>query len=105
VKTAWGAPCGWCVHPWTGLTVQATAPVIFGYSVIANQSDPNDPPGARITSPIYVTGGALAFPAMNAGTPWYFVEADANISGDTTSFTHVYGMSWTNTIYVMGDGN
>ena len=42
---------------------------------------------------------------MVNGQPWYFVEADANISGDGVSWTHVYGMSGNNQIFVDGDGN
>jgi type IV pilus assembly protein PilA len=103
-KTAWGGPCGWCKNPatgWRGLTVQSNAPVVFGYSVIADQVTP---PTTRVPA-ISVNGQALNLTAMNTGAPWYFVEADANISGDKTSYTHIYAMSGTNTIYVDGDGN
>ena len=103
-KTAWGGACGWCKNPtagWSALTVQSSAPVIFGYSVIADQAQS---PSSRIGT-IKVNGKTLDYSAMNNGAPWYFIEADANISGDTTSFTHVYGMSGTNTIYVDGEGN
>lgn len=102
-KTAWGGPCGTCATPqaWNGLTVQSSAPVIFGYSVIADQTTP---PGTRVGT-ITVNGKPLDYSAMNNGAPWYFIEADANISGDKTSFTHIYGMSATNTIYIDGDGN
>jgi prepilin-type N-terminal cleavage/methylation domain-containing protein len=102
--TAWGGPCGWCNNPtagWTALTVTSNAPVIFGYSVIADQAQP---PSARVPA-ITVNGSALNLSAMNNGAPWYFVEADANVSGDGASYTHIYGMSGTNTIYVDGEGN
>lgn len=103
-KTAWGAACGWCKNPasgWNGLTVHASAPVIFGYSVIADQIVP---PTTRVGSKS-VNGKALDLSAMNNGAPWYFIEADANISGDQKNYTHIYGMSGTSTIYVDGDGN
>jgi prepilin-type N-terminal cleavage/methylation domain-containing protein len=102
-KTAWGGPCGGCKSPagWNALTVTSAAPVIFGYSVIADQAAA---PSARIGT-ITVNGKALDYSAMNNGAPWYFIEADANVSGDGVSFTHVYGMSGTNTIYVDGQGN
>jgi type IV pilus assembly protein PilA len=106
LKTAWGAPCSWCKNPavgWNGINVTASAPVIFGYSVIA---DAAQPPSTRITSAISVNGSPLNLGSMGAnGAPWYFVEADANVSGDGVSFTHVYGMSGTNTIYVDREGN
>lgn len=103
-KTAWGGACGWCKNPtsgWNALTVQSSAPVIFGYSVIADQAVA---PSARIGT-IKVKGQTLNYSAMNNGAPWYFIEADANISGDGASYTHVYGMSGTNAIYVDGEGN
>jgi len=105
--TAWGGPCGWCKNPtagWSTLAVQSTAPVIFGYSVIANDATPPEPPSSRVGT-IKVNGKTLDYSAMNNGATWYFIEADANISGDNASFTHVYGMSGTNTIYVDGEGN
>jgi prepilin-type N-terminal cleavage/methylation domain-containing protein len=104
MKTAWGGACGWCKNPvtgWNGLTVQSNAPVIFGYSVIADQKVS---PATRVGS-ITVNGKALDYSAMGNGAPWYFVEADANLSGDGLNFTHVYGMSGTNQLYVDGEGN
>jgi type IV pilus assembly protein PilA len=104
VKTAWGGPCGWCTKPatgWNGLAVHPNGPVIFGYSVIADQTTTA---GTRVGAKS-VNGTTLDLTAMNNGAPWYFVEADANVSGDGVNFTHVYGMSGTNTIYVDGDGN
>ena len=104
-KTEWGGPCGagQCVNPaigWTALAVKPSAPVIFGYSVIADQVQP---PSARV-GPITIDGKALDYSSMNNGAPWYFIEADANVSGDGASYMHVYGMSGTNTIYVDGEG-
>jgi type IV pilus assembly protein PilA len=104
VKTAWGGACTWCKNPssgWGGLTVQASAPVIFGYSVIADQATP---PSTRVGSKT-ANGKAIDMAAMSNGAPWYFVQADANISGDGKSYTHIYAMSGTNTVYVDGDGN
>ncbi len=102
--TQWGGACGWCKNPavgWNALTVSASAPVIYGYSVIADQANA---PSSRVGT-INVNGSALDYSSMNNGAPWYFIEADANISGDTKSWTHVYGMSGTNTIYVDSEGN
>jgi prepilin-type N-terminal cleavage/methylation domain-containing protein len=104
-KTAWGGPCGWCKNPtsgWNGLAVTSSAPVIFGYSVIA---DATQPPSARVPT-ITIAGQTLNLGNMGAnGQPWYFIEADSNVSGDGVSFTHVYGMSGTNRIYIDGEGN
>jgi prepilin-type N-terminal cleavage/methylation domain-containing protein len=102
-KTAWGGPCAWCTSPaigWNGLNVSSSAPVIFGYSVIADQTRPPSARGVAVT----VNGSALDLTTMSNGAPWYFIEADANISGDGVNFTHVYGMSGTNTIFVDGEG-
>ena len=103
-KTEWGGPCGWCANPatgWKGLAVQSSAPVIFGYAVIADQALP---PSARVGT-ININGATFNYTSMNNGAPWYFVEADANVSGDLKSYMHVYGMSGTSQIYVDGEGN
>jgi type IV pilus assembly protein PilA len=105
-KTAWGGPCGACcctkpVIGWSGLGVSPSGPVVFGYSVIADQATP---PTTRVGTKT-VNGQTLDLTAMGNGAPWYFVEADANVSGDGVSYTHVYGMSGTSRIYVDGDGN
>jgi type IV pilus assembly protein PilA len=108
-KTSWGAICSTCgnQNAWLALGVQSNAPVSFGYSAIAGD-------GVKVIAsslitnkwgPPSVNGTALNIAALTNGQPWYFVEADANISGDGTSWTHVYGMSGTNQIYVDGDGN
>jgi prepilin-type N-terminal cleavage/methylation domain-containing protein len=103
-KTAWGGPCTGCTSPgtgnWNGLNVTSAAPVIFGYSVVADQAKA---PGTRLPG-ITVNGATLDMTAMGTGAPWYFVEADANISGDKVNYVHVYGMSGTNTLYVDGEG-
>lgn len=103
--TQWGGPCGWCKNSasgWSRLAVHASAPVFFGYSVIA---DAAIPPSGRVGTKT-VNGQALDLGNLGAnGTPWYFVEADANLSGDGVSFTHVYGMSGTSQIFVDGEGN
>jgi prepilin-type N-terminal cleavage/methylation domain-containing protein len=103
-KTAWGGPCSWCTNPkvaFGGLGVSPNGPVVFGYSVIADQAAS---PGTRVGSKT-VNGATLDLSAMNNGAPWYFIEADANISGDQVNYTHIYGMSGTNTIFIDGEGN
>jgi type IV pilus assembly protein PilA len=102
-KTAWGGPCTGCAgaNGWKGLPVTPSAPVIFGYSVIADQTTSAS---TRVGTKS-ANGLTIDLSAMSNGSPWYFVEADANISGDGVNYTHVYGMSSTNTIFIDGDGN
>jgi type IV pilus assembly protein PilA len=103
-KTAWGGPCPKCKNPavgWGGLAVAPNGPVIFGYAVIADQTTPaSTRVGAKTAN-----GQAIDLSSMGNGAPWYFVEADANVSGDGVSFMHVYGMSATSTIFVDAEGN
>ncbi len=98
-KTAWGAPCGVCVTPagWTALNVQPSAPLAFGYSLMASNSA--SPPAS--VSAATANGTALFTAPMTP--PWYFVEADGDIDGNGV-FTKVYGMSATSQIVVDEQG-
>ncbi|HEY8041053.1 MAG TPA: prepilin-type N-terminal cleavage/methylation domain-containing protein [Polyangiaceae bacterium] len=103
-KTAWGGPCGWCTNPttaWGGLTVHPNAPLIFGYAVIADKAIPMS---SRVGA-IKVNGKLIDVTSAPAGAPWYFVEADANVSGDSLHYMHVYGMAGNNQIWVDEEGN
>jgi type IV pilus assembly protein PilA len=104
--TTWGAQCTWCKNPnvgWSGLAYQPSKPVYFGYSVIA---DAATGPLGRGLGTQAVNGQPLNLTNLGAnGAPWYFIEADANITGDGTSFTHVYGMSGMTQLFVEGSGN
>ncbi len=107
--TMWGATCGTCTNAnaWQTLGVQPNAPVLFGYSAIAGDGVKSLPSGT-ITNKWgvpSVNGTAINLAALSNGQPWYFVEADANISGDGTTWTQVYGMSGDNHIWVNGEGN
>jgi prepilin-type N-terminal cleavage/methylation domain-containing protein len=108
-KTQWGAPCATCANAnaWLTLGIQSNAPVAFGYSVVAGDGVKVVPSAliANKWGPPSVNGQVMSLAAMSNGQPWYFVEADANISGDGTSFTHVYGMSGDNHIFIDGAGN
>jgi prepilin-type N-terminal cleavage/methylation domain-containing protein len=101
--TEWGGACGWCKGAgWTGLPGHSSGAVNFGYSVIA---DAAIPASTRVGS-ITANGQALDLTNLAPnGQPWYFVEADANISGDGVSYTHVYAMSGSDQVYIDGDGN
>ena len=96
-KTAWGGSCGYCAAQWSMLNVHASAPLIFGYSLMAN----NTTASAGFSLPL--NGGTLAA-ANGMPAPWYVIEADGDTNGDTV-FTHVYGLSATNQIYIDNEGD
>jgi prepilin-type N-terminal cleavage/methylation domain-containing protein len=95
-KTEWGASCGWCTKEWTSLNIQPSGPLAFGYSLVGGNT--NASPAQSIT----VNGQALSI-ADNMPAPWYLIEADGDMNGDGV-FTHVYGMSATNHIFVDNEG-
>jgi prepilin-type N-terminal cleavage/methylation domain-containing protein len=103
-KTSWGGPCGWCKNPasgWDGLAVSANGPVYYGYAVIADAATP--PAGRGVGSAQVYHGRPLDVTNLGAGgNPWYFVEADGNLTGDNVHFTHVYGVSGMTQIFVDG---
>jgi prepilin-type N-terminal cleavage/methylation domain-containing protein len=86
-KTAWGGPCGTCANPnaWDALGVHVGGPVAFGYSAIAGDGVKVQP--SLIGTP-KVNGVALNYTGMLNSQPWFFVQADGDISG-TSSFQHV----------------
>jgi prepilin-type N-terminal cleavage/methylation domain-containing protein len=98
-KTAWGATCSVCVgsgNPWLSLNIQPSGPLAFGYSLVGDNG------AASNGFTIKVNGHALDI-ANGMPAPWYFVEADGDMNGDGV-FTHVYGMSATNQIFVDNEG-
>jgi type IV pilus assembly protein PilA len=100
VVTAWGAPCGNCLAPptgvsWSALPVHVDGPVMFGYATVAGL--PGDAPPA-----VTVNGAPLVLPAT--ATDWYVVAAEADLDGDPNNNTHVYGTSWSNQIFVDHEG-
>ncbi|HEY8092101.1 MAG TPA: prepilin-type N-terminal cleavage/methylation domain-containing protein [Polyangiaceae bacterium] len=101
--TGWGGSCTWCKTPsgFNTLGVTANAPVIFGYSVVADSTKTPSSRGVSVT----LNGKAFDFSGLVGGAPWYFAEADANTSGDTTSWVHVYALSGTNQMFTDGEGN
>lgn len=98
-RTAWGAACGVCVSAgaWSALNIQPSAPVAFGYALLANNGAA--PPAS--VSNATANGKALFPTAMTA--PWYFVEADGDTDGNGV-FTRVYGMSASNQIFIDNEG-
>jgi type IV pilus assembly protein PilA len=106
-KTDWNVSggCATCALPngWETLNVHPNGPVAFGYQVNAGDGSKNG--SANSIGNFKVNGQAFDYAAMVNGKPWYFVDAIGNISGDGVNFTHVYGMSGTNQIYVDNEGN
>jgi prepilin-type N-terminal cleavage/methylation domain-containing protein len=101
--TGWGASCAVCKNPngFNTLGVTSNSPVIFGYAVVADSAKSPSSRGVAVT----LNGKAFDFSGLVAGAPWYFAEADANVSGDTTSWVHVYALSGTNQMFTDGEGN
>ena len=82
-KTAWACDPTTCpsANAWKALGVTSDAPVIFGYSCIAGNGIPN------IGTPPKINGTQLDISHMPTG-PWFFIQADANVTGDGLSFQH-----------------
>jgi prepilin-type N-terminal cleavage/methylation domain-containing protein len=104
-KTAWGGPCGVCVTPtqWSLLTIQPSAPLSFGYSLLAGNAPPVGNPNQKPTLPITPTVNGTAMDLTNMTYPFYFIEADGDLDGDGV-FTRVYGLSGTNRIFIDNEG-
>jgi prepilin-type N-terminal cleavage/methylation domain-containing protein len=99
-KTAWGGSCSGCNNPtsgWGALNVSSTAPVVFGYSTVADNVPTDGPPSYKLT----VNGSQIDLSTMTA--PWYVIEADGDTNGDGV-FCSVYGLSATNQVYVNNEG-
>jgi hypothetical protein len=96
-KTAWGASCSWCINDWSALTVRPSGPVVFGYSLIANNTPGNSP-----SQPTYAPAG-FSFTSLTA--PWYIIEADAKTDGPTgpSPWINVFSSSASNYLTVNGD--
>jgi type IV pilus assembly protein PilA len=102
--TAWGATCVGCLVDWSVLPLHVDGPVMFGYATTAGPANttPKD-------ASVMINGHSVAFPAPSP-TDWFLVSAtcDLDNSGSApggTSNTNVYGTSWSNQVFVSGDGN
>ena len=104
-KSDWNVPggCSNCTmhNGWETLNIHPNGPVAFGYAVVAGDGVVVTPTLGTFT----VNGKNFDYSNMLNNKPWYFVEAQGNISGDGQNFTYVYGMSGTNQIYVDQEGN
>jgi prepilin-type N-terminal cleavage/methylation domain-containing protein len=96
-KTAWGGSCSGCNNPtagWNALNVSSTAPLIFGYSSVADN--------VNLTT-LKLTANGTAIDLSNLSVPWYAVEADGDTNGDGV-FCSVYGFSATNRLFINNEG-
>jgi Tfp pilus assembly protein PilE len=93
-KTQWGAPCSVCVSPnaWMRLSVQVDAPVLYGFSVIADN-------GGTATPPAILVNGSPQTINQLKGSPWYVIEADGDPKG-TGQFTQIFATNGNNEIFV-----
>ena len=98
--TAWGAPCTSCNAnvSWATLSVHVDGPVAYGYATTAGVAG-TAPNPASVT----VNGQAVAFPTPSP-TDWFVIGATGDTNGDGIP-CNVYGMSWTNDVFVSGEGN
>jgi Tfp pilus assembly protein PilE len=84
---------------WAALNVYASAPVRFGYAVIANNDLVTAPP-ATVTN----NGTAVNLAPMT-GKPWFVATAVCDIDNDpATPDTTLFAVSGTNLIFVNNEG-
>jgi type IV pilus assembly protein PilA len=101
IQTAWGAACtaicgkNW---DWNMLPLHVDAPVLFGYATIAGPA--NTTPAVTTLT---VNGKSVSLPSPSP-VDWYVVGAEADLDGDSTTTTNVFGTSWTNQIWVSNEG-
>jgi prepilin-type N-terminal cleavage/methylation domain-containing protein len=97
-KTAWGGTCTGCAPnmQWSMLNIQPNAPLAFGYSVVADNT------AASAGHALPLNGQQLDI-ANGMPAPWYLIEADGDTDGNQV-FTHVYGLSATNRIFIDNEG-
>jgi type IV pilus assembly protein PilA len=95
LATQWNA----ATPGWAALNVYASAPVRFGYAVIADNTNVNAPP-ANITN----NGVAVNLAPMQ-GQPWFVATAVCDIdNNNATPDTTLFAVSGTNTIFVNNEG-
>ncbi len=97
-KTAWGNNPG----QWAALNVNPSAPVRFGYAVIADK----DNTGAPVALPTNVqNNGAAVDLTPLQGQPWFVATAVCDIDSDGQQpDTTLYAVSGTNLIFVNNEG-
>jgi type IV pilus assembly protein PilA len=92
--TAWGADPGWAA-----LNVNPSAPVRFGYAVIASNNPQTAPPGT------VKNNGTTVNLAPMTGQPWFVATAVCDIDNNaSTPNATLYAVSGTNVIFVNDEG-
>lgn len=100
VVTAWGSTCTAGCNSgidWSVLPLHVDGPVLFGYATIANSNS------GVFVSTVNVNGAAVSWtqpPLMD----WYEIGAEADLDGNPSGYTDVFGFSWTNQMYVSNEG-
>ncbi len=93
--TAWGAalPQGWAT-----LNVNPSAPVRFGYAVVANNDN-------TLAFPTVTNNGVAVNLAAMQGQPWYVAVAICDLDSDSAApDTTIYAVSGTNQLFVNNAG-
>jgi hypothetical protein len=100
--TAWGADCGTCPKPnnWAKLNIAPTAPVMFGYAVIADST--NDPASRGIGNNVKNAGKTVDMSSL-AGSPWFVAQAIVDRDGNGVYWT-VTTSSSSNQIFIDNEG-
>jgi type IV pilus assembly protein PilA len=97
VVTQWGAQCtSQCSGSgmdWSLLPVHVDGPVAFGYATIAS---PATPP-----SGVSVNGTTVT---LTAPSDWYVIAAHCDMDSKGGLTTTMYGLSWTNQMFVDHEG-
>jgi prepilin-type N-terminal cleavage/methylation domain-containing protein len=93
--TAWGAALP---QAWATLNVNPSAPVHFGYAVVADNN-------GTVPLPAITNNGVAVNLAPMQGQPWYVAVAICDLDSDsTTPNTTIYAMSGTNQLLVNNAG-
>jgi len=96
VTTQWGGPCTSCTGSWTTLNVAPSAPVVFGYAVVAGAASATPPS-------IIWNGNAVNLTAL-VTQPWYVVEAYCDLNSQGTPDMQIYGVSSSNQLMMNNEG-
>jgi type IV pilus assembly protein PilA len=97
-KTQWGATPGY----WAALNVNPSAPVRFGYAVIADTDNSGNP--VALPTSVQNNGVAVDLSPL-AGQPWFVASAICDIDSDGAApDTTLYAVSGTNQIFVNNEG-
>jgi prepilin-type N-terminal cleavage/methylation domain-containing protein len=99
-KTQWGSAPG----QWAALNVNPSAPVRFGYAVIADNTGA-DPTGTVTDIGSVQNNGVAVNLAPWAGQPWFVATAVCDIDNDgAVPDTTLFAVSGTNQIFVNNEG-